>query len=160
MPQGTDNQGDYMTDTISISLKNVQNIKTVNIEGVGVFRVRKLGAGEELDLSTKRRKMISASNEIVKIKSKIDSIKDLEEQERLATKELPRIDKLTEELTNIKAFELETYKKCFSADKPELVDELLDSLSEEERTELFNQIFGTPKIIEKEETIETETDEK
>lgn len=137
---------------ISISLSNIQNIKTVNIEGLGVFRVRKLGAGEELDLSIKMRRLMTILTTLQRIDiQSFDSITD-EGKSRLAKQE-KHIDKLSNEITDIKRFELNTYKQCFSSDEDGAVDSLINGLSDEERTELFNQIFGAKKYIDTPELV-------
>jgi protein tyrosine/serine phosphatase len=131
-----------MTENISISLSNVKNIKTVNIEGIGVFQVRKLGAGAELDLSDKLRRL----DKIVGIVKSLDfTSHDPTTEEGKA--ELEKIQakaiKLMDEVGEIRRFELETYKSCFTDDNNgKNTKKLFDILSDEERVELFKQIFN------------------
>jgi len=146
---------------ISISLSNIQNIKTVNIEGVGIIRARRLGAGEELDLSDKMRRLSKIINELQDIDfTKFDTTKkeDIEEFKKVSK----RAEKLSDEVTEIKKFEFNTYKRCFSDDKNgEIVEQIMNTLSQPERDELFKQIFNPPTIVETPELVEAaESEEK
>jgi hypothetical protein len=140
---------------ISISLNNIRNTKEVLIEGIGAFTVRKLGAGEELDLSSKMRRLGVILNELQAIDftkhdpNTEEGIKELDKIRKRATK-------LSDEVSEIQKFELSVYKRAFeSHNKPEDVDTLLDQLSIEDRSNLFKQIFET-KIIESPEESEQE----
>lgn len=140
-----------MTD-ISISLSNIQNIKTVKIDPIGVIRVRRLGAGEELDLSDKLRRLGKIVNELQDMdfaKFNSGSDDDLEQIKKLSK----RAEKLSDEISDIKRYEFTTYKKCLSDDDGgKVVDEVMNTLSDEERSELFKQIFN-PKIVESSEDV-------
>ena len=128
--------------TVSISLKDVQNIKIINIKELGDFTVRRLGPGEEYDLSSKRRKMIKIADEMTKIKDEMDEIESPSVRDEFANANMPRIDKLSIEIDNIKKFELETYKRCFVDDSNgKKTDQLINSLTQEERMKLFGIIF-------------------
>lgn len=132
---------------ISISLNNIQNIKLVNIEGVGDLTVRRLGAGEELDLSTKQRRLLKLLDELEKVdQSKFDTTKP-EELKKL-TKLTRRLDVITDEISEIKKFEFNTYKRCLSDNKNgEIVDLIMNTLTDEERAKLFVEIFGNKKEV-------------
>lgn len=146
---------------ISISLNNVQNVKTVNIEGLGVIRARRLGSGEELDLSTRMRRTGKILDEL----SAMDFTKfDTSNPEEL--KKLKRLTKraelLSDELDDIKRFEFNTFKRCMSDEKDgEVVDVIMNTLTDRERGELFKQIFGVVKQIDAPDTekIEVETND-
>lgn len=137
---------------IQISLNNIRNVKTVFIEGIGSFTVRKLGAGEELDLSDRIRRLGEILDELQKIDfSKYDT--STEEGMKELEKVSKRASKLSEEVNEIQRFELETYKRCFEDDNDgKNVDSLLDSLSAEDRANLFKTIFDPITVIEAPET--------
>jgi hypothetical protein len=138
---------------LSISLSNIQNIKTVNIEEIGVFKVRKLGAGEELDLSIKMRRLVAIAKELKTLD--ISNI-DASTPEGLArfNEHSEIIDKYSEEIANIKKYEIEIYKGCFTDDgNGEKVDFLINGLTDDERGELFKRIFDIPKIIDTPEAL-------
>src|SRR5690606_36906241 len=122
---------------ISISLSNIQHVKTVNIEGLGVLKVRKLGAGEDLDLSFKQRRLGKLIEELSKIDfTSLDTSKpsDIKKIEKLAKK----AEALGDEIAEIKKFEFETYKRLLSDDKNgEIVDVIMNTLTDQERAELF-----------------------
>lgn len=127
---------------LSISLSNVQNIKTVNIEGLGVFKVRRLGPGEEYDLSIKRRRLMKISQEMVKIKQEIDGASTDPEKEALALKSLDRINKLSDEIADIQKYELDAYKRCFTDEADgKNTEKLINSLTSDERLKLYSLIF-------------------
>lgn len=127
---------------LSISLSNVQNIKTVNIEGLGVFKVRRLGPGEEYDLSIKRRRSLQIVKEMTKIKKEMDSIVNEAEKEAYAVKVLHKIDKLEDENATIQKHELDTYKRCFTDDADgKNTEKLINSLTQDERLKLYSMIF-------------------
>lgn len=149
-----------MTD-ISISLNNIRKTRSLYVEDLGVaFTVRKLGAGEELDLSDKMRRL----GEILKELKGIDFAKynttkeeDIKELEKISK----RAAKLSDEINDIQRFELATYKRCFSDDaNGENVTKLLNSLTVQDRSELFNQVFDTVKPIDTPKSVEAAIDEQ
>lgn len=148
--------------TVNISLGNIQNIKEVYIEELGkTIRIRRLGAGEELDLSSKMRRLGRIVDEL----SKIDfTVLDAnEEEDRKEIEKLSkRAEKLSYEITEIKQFELDTFSKCLSdLDGGKVVKSLLNMLSDEERSEFFRQVFNPPTIVDAPEAVETpESEEK
>ena len=124
---------------ISIALSDVQNVKTLEVKGMGDFVVRKLGPGEELNLSVKRRRLVQISSEMTALKDEMDKLTDDEERDKFATKHLKHIDKLSEEITQIQKYELDTYKRCFTGEKS---DELIDALTPEERMKIYAMLFA------------------
>lgn len=137
---------------LSISLSNVQNIKTVKIEELGVFTVRRLGPGEEYDLSMKRRRLGKIGDEMMKIKKEIDALPDDESKEKHASKQLDKVNALSDEIAEIQKFELDMYKRCFTDDdNGKKTDILIDSLTADERMKLYGMIFDTDtKVTENE----------
>lgn len=125
---------------ISLNLQDIRKTKTVKI-GDDIYTVRRLGAGEEMKLSvgwTKTRKILE------KLKS-VDLTKfDLRTKEGRAglTEVQKELDKHANELKKIKEIELTLFKACFDdgADG-EKTNNLIDSLSDEERNELYKRIF-------------------
>lgn len=137
---------------ISISLNNIRNTKTLFVEDLDAsFVVRKLGAGEELDLSDKMRRLGVILGELQSIDftgfdlTKEEDIKELEKIRK-------RASKLSDEVNDIQRFELETYKRCFTSEKgEEMVSKLLNELSVDDRSNLFKQLFDTVKPLETKE---------
>lgn len=142
---------------LRISLNNIRNVKKVYIDGIGGFTVRKLGAGEELDLSDKMRRL----GEILKELQAIDFTKyDVSKEDDKAELEAisKHADTLTQEVSQIQRFELETYKQCFEDDQDgKNVDKLLDSLSAQDRANLFNEIFNPVQAVEPPQPLEPTT---
>lgn len=134
-----------MADNLSIALSNIQNIRTVNIEPYGVFKVRKLGAGEELDMSAKLRRL----NEILKELRSFDVTPDTDEKTVLEYQN--KSDKLLNEISAIKRFEYDTYRGLFEdEDGGKSVKRLFKVMDEETRAEVFRQIFQ-PKVVDEPE---------
>lgn len=135
---------------LTISLSNIQNIKTVNITGLGVFRVRRIGPGEEYDLSMKRRRLVKIAAEMVRLKSDMDKLSGAEREE-FASKALPQIDKLSNEIVDIQKYELDTYKRCFTDDdNGKKTEELINSLTVDERLKLYSLIFDDSEAPDEE----------
>lgn len=127
---------------LSISLSNIQNIKTVHIEELGDFKVRRLGPGEEYDLSMKRRRLVKIADQMKAIKKEIEAVEDAKEKDAVATSKMEEIDQLTDEITQIQKFELDTYKKCFTDDADgKNTETLINSLTSDERLKLYATIF-------------------
>lgn len=148
--------------TVNISLGNIQNIKEVYIEELGkTIRIRRLGAGEELDLSAKMRRLGKIVEELSNIDfTVLDAAK--EEDRKEIEKLSKRAEKLSYEITEIKQFELDTFSKCLTdSEGGKVVKELLNMLSDEDRSEFFRQAFDTTTIIEAPEAVEApESEEK
>ena len=138
---------------ISISLSSIQNIKTVNIEGLGVLHIRKLGSGEDLDLSFKQRRINRLIDDLNRIDFVgLDATKpgDIKKIEKLAKK----ADAIQEEISQIKKDEFEVYKRLLSDDKGgKVVDVIMNTLTPKERAEIFNIAFGEKKEVESTEPV-------
>lgn len=146
---------------ISVSLNNIRKTQTVFIEDEGfAVTIRKLGAGEELDLSDKMRRLSEIGKELQSVdfmKYDLTKEEDRKEIEKLEK----RVSKLSDEIGEIKRFELASYKRCFSDDANGAnVDKLLNSLTDEDRAQLFKQVFDPVTVLEAPETVEVITDEQ
>jgi len=137
-----------MEADVNVALNNIQNIKTVNIEGVGTLKVRRMGAGEELDLSRKLRRLGKVIDELSALdftKYNPSKPEDLKKINKLTKK----AESLSEELSEIKKFEFETYKRCMSDDSDgRVVDVIMNTLTDTERAKLFKIVFGKTKQID------------
>jgi len=148
-----------MTETydFQFSLSNLQNTKSLFIEELGEFKVRQPGAGERLEISKRLRRQNEIINELNDINVDDYSLtgKLTDAQEKELKKLSKYITALQNEIEQIKAYELTIYKTCFSHSDPSAVDILLNTLSDNERMELFNKMFN-PIIIKKPEPITVE----
>lgn len=144
---------------ITIQLNNLQDVKIVNIKDVGVLKVRRLGSGEDLDLSFKRRRINKLIDELNTIDfSGLDAKKpsDLKKMEKLSK----HAEILGDEIADIKQSEFDIYKGLLSDDKNgEVVDVVMNTLTDKQRAELFLLAFGEKKQIETPEPIKTEDEE-
>lgn len=130
---------------ISISLSQVQNTKTIELKGLGVLKIRRLGSGEDLDLSFKRRRINRLIDELNSIDfTKLDMKKpaDVKKMEKRAK----RADEIQDEITEIKKQEFELYKGLLSDEEDgKVVDVVMQRLSDKERAELFRIAFDEKK---------------
>ena len=136
---------------IQISLHDIQEYKTVAIDGVGEFKVRKLAAPEALDLRIKERR----ASEIVakmygtginKFKNKSDD--DLTDEDHA---EIDKISKVIESYSK-EIEEIATYKMNLNKSRFEdvnaggnAVEKLFATLSEEGIEKIFTAVFAEHK---------------
>ena len=148
-----------MTD-VSISLSNIVNKKKIRIEEIGDFTVRKMGAGEELDLSKKMRRLGDILDKLEGFDfTKFDMSKPEDVQE--VAKLQKQMTKLSDEITDIKRFEFETYKRCFEDDNDgKNVDKLMNELPESARAELFRQIFQETEGVTVDKAVTPEAEDE
>lgn len=136
----------------TIALSSIQNTRTVNIEGLGVITARRLGSGEELELSAKSRRLGKIFDELGSMDfTKFDTSKpeELKELKKLTDK----AEKLSLEVEEIKRFEMTIYRGLLSDDKGgKVVDVIMNTLTDQERGELFKQIFGKPAQVDAPDT--------
>lgn len=140
---------------ISIALSNIQDVKTVNIEGLGLLKIRKLGSGEDLDLSFKQRRL----NQLIDALNRIDFTaldakkpSDLKKIKKLSEK----ADKIAEEIADIKKSQFDIYKRLLSDDKNgEIVDVIMNTLTDMERAKVFEIAFGGIKSVDSDDLVES-----
>lgn len=142
-----------MEADVSFLLNTLQNIKTVEINGVGLIRVRKLGTGEELTLSLKMRRADKITEELIELsKRRLDS--STPEGMKSVKRVNKRVDSLSEELIELKKFQYDAYKACLSDESNgKVVDIIMDTLSEEARAAFLRQVFGAKNQVESQEAI-------
>lgn len=136
---------EYMSD-ITLTLKDIQDVKTLKIDEVGEFEVRKLSAPEQLDLQAKRRRAAFIVSELYasginKFKDKKDS--DLSEDD---IKELnsikERAEKLGQEIEDIKKYENALSQRRFKdLSGGKAVEKLFETLSNEGIAKIFEAMF-------------------
>jgi len=113
-----------MSDYISISSNDLGTRKKVKIDEVD-FTVRKLGAGEELDLS-------QIARQTLKLLERLSSSNEWTEDD-------------AKEYDDLKQRSLDIYAKTFDdGGDGKISRELIQRLSDEERNEIYRQVF--PKI--------------
>lgn len=117
-----------MSDIISISSNDLGTRKRVKIDG-HLFTVRKLGAGEELDLSQIARQTVKL----------LEKLTETEEWS----------DKDSNEFEDLKRRSLNIYAKTFDdgGDGSKSMA-LVERLSDEERNEIYRQVFPRAKVEE------------
>lgn len=140
-----------MTD-ISISLSDIQHIKTIKVNGLGVFNVRKLGSNEALELSKKMRRRAKIHDELNRLDLTKYVTKDGEKLPDDKQKELDallvRIDELSNEMHEILDYEHELRKKRITdVNKGAEVEKLFSLVDDEGIEKLFRYAFGGLKVL-------------
>lgn len=142
----------------SISLSDIQDIRTVEIKGLGDLNIRKLGSGESLDISRKSRRMNELFNELEKMDFASPDIKkpsDVKKLEKLSK----RAEEIGEEIADIQTSEFEVYKRLLSDNKNgAVVDVIMNTLTDKARAEVFKIAFGEKKPIETPEAVAEASD--
>lgn len=123
-----------MSDMISISSNDLGTRKRVKIDGID-FTVRKLGAGEELDLS-------QIARQTLKLLERLSDNKEWKDSDSL-------------EFDGLKKKSLEIYAKTFDdGGDGSKSDELVKRLSDEERNNIYRQVFPKVELQENDGTEE------
>lgn len=136
---------------IQISLHDIQEYKTLAIDGVGEFKVRKLSAPESLDIQIKDRRasMIVAemyATGINKFKGKTDdelTDEDNAELEKIQAK----LEEFGKEVEEIKKYKMAVHKSRFEdINGGDAVEKLFATLSEDGIAKIFEAVFTEHKI--------------
>lgn len=117
--------------TISINLK--PSIKTINIEGYGEFKVRPLGASEELELARLAR-------ESKEISEQLDNMDEYVEAEKAGdTKKyeegMAKIAEVNLKIQEFKATQISSLRSRVSSKDPKAVDKLFAEIPFKELNE-------------------------
>lgn len=142
---------------IQISLHDIQEYKTLEIEGAGEFKVRKLSAPESLDLQAKERRAAIILSEmyasgINEFKDKPDSELTVEDNAKIEVIK-NKIESYGTEIDEIKAYKQKVNKGRFEdLAGGDAVDKLFATLSDDGIEKIFEAVFAEHKIDVKEET--------
>lgn len=141
---------------IQISLHDIQEYKTLSIDGVGEFKVRKLSAPESLDLQAKERRAAIIVSEmyatgINKFKGKTDE--ELTEADHAEIEIIKKkLEKYGEEIDEIKAYKQKVNMSRFEdVNGGDAVEKLFATLSDEGIDKIFTAVFADHKIDAKDE---------
>lgn len=154
-----------MTD-VNISLSDIQNVKTIKVNGLGIFNIRKLGSNEELELSKKTRRRAKIYDELNSIDLTKYVTKDDKKLSDKKQKELDEIleniDRLSNEMHELLDYEQDLRKKRITdVNKGEKVKKLFDLIDDEGIEKLFRYAFGglkvdDPETVEKKEEVKSD----
>lgn len=138
---------------VSISLGDIQHTKTIKVNGLGVFNVRKLGSDEALELSKKMRRRAQIHDELNRLDLTEYVTKNGEKLSDDKQKELDallaKIDALSNELHAILDYDHELRKKRISdVNNGKKVDKLFSLVDDEGIEKLFRYAFGDLKVLE------------
>ena len=136
---------------ITINLNDVREVVEVTI-GDHVYNVRRMGSGEELDLSASNRRTFEAMDKAVKLQKKFTELSSTPEED-LDQKEVDKLvkqmDKVTAEIRNEQEYQAEAFVKLFDDGKDGSKSrELLKSFSHDEKQKLLEQIFSQKEVLD------------
>ena len=126
-----------MATDFSISLADVQNIKTVELTGLGVIKVKKLDSSVGFTIKDGEFRMMKLS---VKMNQLGKSIQELsaEEQEAQADSLVKSMDKPLEEIKAIREYEKQAYDGTFSDDDG---GKIVNKLTTDEKKAIYGKVF-------------------
>jgi hypothetical protein len=136
---------------ITINLNDIREVAEVTI-GDHVYKVRRMGAGEELDLSASNRRTFEAMERANKLQKKFMELSATPEEE-LDQKEVDKLvkqmDKVTAEIRKEQEYQSEAFVKLFDdGGDGSKSRELLKSLSHNEKQKLLEQIFSQKEVLD------------
>lgn len=136
---------------ITINLNDIREVVEVTIAD-HVYNVRRMGSGEELDLSASNRRTFEAMDKAVKLQKKFTELSNTPEEE-LDQKEVDKLvkqmDKVTTEIRKEQEYQAEAFVKLFDDGKDGSKSrELLKSFSHDEKQKLLEQIFSQKEVLD------------
>ena len=146
---------------ITINLNDIREVVEVTI-GDHVYKVRRMGAGEELDLSASNRRTFEAMERATKLQKKFMELSATPEEE-LDQKEVDKLvkqmDKVTAEIRNEQEYQAEAFVKLFDdGGDGSKSRELLKSFSHSEKQKLLEQIFAQKEVLDTQKSEEASTE--
>lgn len=136
---------------ITINLNDIREVVEVTI-GDHVYKVRRMGSGEELDLSASNRRTFEAMERANKLQKKFLELSATPEEE-LDQKEVDKLvkqmDKVTAEIRKEQEYQSEAFVKLFDdGGDGSKSRELLKSFSHNEKQKLLEQIFSQKEVLD------------
>ena len=136
---------------ITINLNDIREVVEVTI-GDHIYNVRRMGSGEELDLSASNRRTFEAMERANKLQKKFMELSATPEEE-LDQKEVDKLvkqmDKVTDEIRKEQEYQSEAFVKLFDdGGDGSKSRELLKSFSHGEKQKLLEQIFSQKEVLD------------
>lgn len=136
---------------ITINLQDIRETVEVTI-GKDVFNVRRMGSGEELELSASNRRTFDLMDEAIKLKEKFQKLSSVPENE-LDSKEVDKLvkemDKVTTSIRDEQLYQAEAFVKLFDDGSDGTKSRaLLNSFPNDEKSKLIQSIFEQKEVLE------------
>lgn len=123
---------------ISISTSNYIETKEAEIDG-HLFKVRKLGAGQSLDMSRMSQEMLKLQSELMNAKSRIDRAEDEETKHKETAKAMAIVDNIAVQTGKLEAL----FAKCFDdGEDGKRSLELVHSIGVDNTKKIIDKVFG------------------
>ena len=126
-----------MATDFSISLADVQNIKTVELTGLGVIKVKKLDSSVGFTIKDGEFRMMKLSVQMNQLGKSIQEL-SAEEQEAQADSLVKSMDKPLEEIKAIREYEKQAYDDAFSDDDG---GKIVSKLTTDEKKAIYRKVF-------------------
>jgi len=126
-----------MATDFSIALADVQNIKTVELTGLGVIKVKKLDSSVGFTIKDGEFRMMKLSVQMNQLGKSIQEL-SAEEQEAQADSLVKSMDKPLEEIKAIREYEKQAYDDAFSDDDG---GKIVSKLTPDEKKAIYGKVF-------------------
>ncbi len=126
-----------MATDFSIALADVQNIKTVELTGLGVIKVKKLDSSAGFTIKDGEFRMMKLSVQMNQLGKSIQEL-SAEEQEAQADSLVKSMDKPLEEIKAIREYEKQAYDDAFSDDDG---GKIVSKLTPDEKKAIYGKVF-------------------
>jgi|SRR5690606_16695931 len=138
---------------ITIDLNQIRETVEVTI-GDHVFNVRRMGSGEELELSASNRRTFELMNKASKLQKQFLELAETPE-DKLDQKEIDKMvkqmDKVTADIRSEQDYQSEAFVKLFDdGGDGSKSRELLKTLSNDEKSKLLQSIFEQKTVLDSE----------
>lgn len=136
---------------ITIDLNQIRETVEVTI-GDHVFNVRRMGSGEELELSASNRRTFELMNKASKLQKQFLELAETPE-DKLDQKEIDKMvkqmDKVTADIRSEQDYQSEAFVKLFDdGGDGSKSRELLKTLSNDEKSKLLQSIFEQKTVLD------------
>lgn len=142
---------------ITIDLNQVRETVEVTI-GDHVFNVRRMGSGEELELSASNRRTVEFMDKAMKLQKKFLDMAEIPEDkidQKQVAKLTKEMDKITNGIQEEQDYQSEAFVKLFDdGGDGSKSRELLKTLSNNEKNKLIQTIFEQKAVLDSENKLE------
>ena len=136
---------------ITINLNDIREVVEVTI-GDHVYNVRRMGSGEELELSASNRRTMNLMDEATKLQVKFQELSKTPESEldqKEVDKLVKKMDKVTGGIRAEQEYQSEAFVKLFDdGEDGSKSRELLNSFSHNEKQKLIEQVFSQKEVLD------------
>ena len=146
---------------ITIDLNNIREVVDVTI-GDHVYKVRRMGSGEELELSASNRRTIELMDKATRLHKRFLELADTPEDDidqQEVDKLTKQMNKVTKDIRTEQDFQSEAFVKLFDdGGDGSKSRELLSSLAIEDKSKLLQTIFEQKTVLDSQNKDKADTE--